>query len=202
MIYAVGGGPGFCVTSIEKCASLTASGCSLCVKGYQLIENKCIKLPENCDKVNSQGVCTLCKAGFAVGGDGNCAKTIQNTCPAGQVPSNGVCVPVQVIITNCVRYTVDSKCEQCTEGRIPSGDELSCVISGKPSDKPGAKPCPPNTNKVIYRRNPSNPLGDCVAVDRRCANARDDGYCISCKDNEYAHSDGRCYKIVAVTDEN
>lgn len=98
-------------------------------------------------------------------------------------------------ITDCVRYTVDSKCAQCVEGKNPAADGLSCAAN---TDRPGATPCPANTDKVVYKRNPSNPLGNCVAVDVRCANSRDDGYCISCKDGEYAHSDGKCYRVTLV----
>jgi len=49
---------------------------------------------------------------------------------------------------------------------------------------------------VTYKHDPSNPLGDCVAVDVKCANARDDGHCTVCKEGEYANSlDGLCYEV-------
>lgn len=183
-----------CAPSIEKCASLSATGCSVCVKGYQLINNACLYLPSNCEKIDAKSVCIQCKSGFSTNSDGECVPTKANTCPAGQVPSNGVCVPVQVTIADCLSYTTESKCDRCVEGKIPSGDGLSCVVRAN-TDRPGAKLCPQDTSSVTYRRNPSDPLGDCVAVDVQCAGSRDDGFCFSCKNGEYAHSDGKCYKV-------
>jgi hypothetical protein len=151
--------------------------------------------------MDEKGACTQCKPGFSTNSDGACVQSKVNTCSAGQVPSNGVCVQVQVTITDCVRYTIESKCDQCVEGKIPSDDGLSCILKAN-TEKPGAKPCPPNTSSVTYRRNPSNPLGECVAVDAKCAGSRDDGFCFSCKNGEYAHSDGKCYKVTLINEAN
>lgn len=111
------------------------------------------------------------------------------------MPLNGQCVPVQQPIRGCVTYTLDSKCDECIEGYVSSSGKNECVRITS-SENPNLKPCPPNTSRIIYKRNPSDPFGDCVAVDVNCANPRDDGYCIECKPGEFAHSDGLCYKIV------
>jgi len=47
---------GVCALSVAFCAKLGTNGqCGACVSGYQLISNKCIKKPANCDFVNAAG---------------------------------------------------------------------------------------------------------------------------------------------------
>lgn len=84
----------------------------------------------------------------------------------------------------------------------PADDEFSCVTKIRSIEKTGLKPCSKNTERVNYRKNPSDPLGDCVAVDANYIYARDDGFCIECKDNNYSHSDGRYYKVTHINEEN
>ncbi len=188
-----------CVTAVPFCASLSSTGvCSACVQpnNYQLINNKCILKPANCATVDENGVCTVCKPGFLLTVDNSCAVTSSNTCPPGQFLSNGVCV--SGTIANCQTYDKNGKCDTCKSGFTLSTNGKECTVSssGSSSRYPNAPPCPPDTNKFKYVRNPSNPNGPCVPVDVQCANPRDDGHCISCKDGEFAHTDGLCYKIV------
>lgn len=190
---------GACVTAVPFCASLSSTGvCSACVQpnNYQLINNKCILKPANCATVNENGACTVCKPGFLLTVDNSCAVTSSNTCPPGQFLSNGVCV--SGTIANCQTYDKNGKCDTCKSGFTLSTNGKECTVSssGSSSRYPNAPPCPPDTNKFKYVRNPSNPNGPCVPVDVQCANPRDDGHCISCKDGEFAHTDGLCYKIV------
>jgi hypothetical protein len=170
---------------VPFCASLSSTGvCSACVQpnNYQLINNKCILKPANCATVNENGVCTACKPGFLLTVDKSCAMTSSNTCPAGQFLSNGVCVSGS--IANCQTYDKNGKCETCETGFTLSANGKECTVSssGSSSRYPNAPPCPADTNKFKYVRNPSNPNGPCVPVDVQCANPRDDGHCISCKD--------------------
>lgn len=111
------------------------------------------------------------------------------------MPSNGQCAPVQQPIAGCINYSIDSKCDLCNDGSIPTVERTACVRLTS-SNNPNLKPCPANTRKLVYRRNPSDVFGDCVAVDVNCAYSRDDGFCVSCGAGSFSHSDGLCYKIV------
>jgi len=54
---------------------------------------------------------------------------------------------------------------------------------------------------VKYRRDPSNPTGDCVKVDVKCTDSLDDGRCFKCKEGSVPGwgGDGLCYDIVPIT---
>lgn len=186
----------FCTVGVSQCSNFDVNGaCTSCIDGFKLINKNCVMIPENCINVDSNGGCTSCKPGFEINSNNTCSISTKNTCASGYVPSNGQCVPVQKPIQGCVNYTIDSKCSQCIDGYFLSSDSLSCILLTS-LNNPNLKPCPPNTNKLNYRRNPSNPTGDCVAVDINCVNSRDDGYCIECLPGNFAYTDGLCYKII------
>lgn len=52
-----------------------------------------------------------------------------------------------------------------------------------------------------YRRDPSNPTGDCVKVDVKCTDSLDDGRCFKCKEGSVPGwgGDGLCYDISPIT---
>lgn len=89
-------------------------------------------------------------------------------------------------------------------GKRNSVDDLFCIdnpnynnVATNNNNKPQPKPCPQNTSRVKYRRNPSDYYGDCVAEDIRCLESLDDGHCWKCRDGLVPgwNGDGLCYEI-------
>ncbi len=66
------------------------------------------------------------------------------------------------------------------------------------NDKPEFKPCPTDTDRVIFKRKPSDLTGDyAAAVDISCIGANDDGHCCKYQDGMIAgwNGDRLCYDI-------
>ena len=130
-------------TKIENCAKYNTLGkCSDCKDGYQLYDQTCEPLPNNCSTMGLKKTCSECDAGYFLSTEDTCQKiTIPNcsqvekandtkckTCDPYYIVKemDKSCIPNQV--ANCL-YGNDRGCVDCEEGYLKKSDGSVCTKS-------------------------------------------------------------------------
>ena len=101
--------------------------CLNCATNFFLVDNLCIRLPDNCIEVDRTGACTRCRSGYSslngncvrinkdpnclieIGETGKCSQCIENY----YVNIDSTCSPNP---PNCVKARSDGYCLQCKSG--------------------------------------------------------------------------------------
>lgn len=138
-----------CHPKFLYCQSCNRKKCTLCLLGFTLQDNKCVRevaCPSNCSSCSSSSTCTVCNSGYTLK-NGACEKKPvcpENadcsdgnvTCYSGYELKNGACVK-PACSANCTACSSSTACTACDSGYS--------LIGGKCVAGTVAK-CPPDSS--------------------------------------------------------
>ena len=181
-------GSGICLVCSSGCQACTsASSCSACLLGYNLVNSICIASPKYpCVAINNNSQCSSCFFGYVLNGtscaiDTSCNNTHSCVnCAYGYYLKNSSCFGCPVL-PNCVTCNANSECILCTKGHyLTSAGCAICANNCKDCSSSSYCSEASDGNYLIVNIDGSNSghASACSSPCLTCSFSQD--YCLAC----------------------